>query len=169
MLNPSPQPTQSIGTLTARDIMTSEVLEVGVDWTVDQLADFFVNKSISGAPVTTNQGELIGVVSMTDIVRHDSSEVEDPLAHSPHEYYVHGLQRHFAQEEASSYHEQIEGMATVGEIMTPMVFEVAEDLPVQQVASTMVRGRIHRVFVTRERRIVGVITALDVLRLIADC
>ena len=59
-------------------------------------------------------------------------------------------------------------MATVGEIMTPMVFEVAEDLPVQQVASTMVRGRIHRVFVTRERKIVGVITALDVLRLISE-
>lgn len=156
----------TVDSLTAKDVMTRDVVVAGADWSVEQLADFFINRSISGAPVTDEDGELMGVVSMTDIVQYDSMEVDDPLSHGPHEYYVQGLQRHFAQEEANAYREQLQGLATVRDIMTPMLFEVGEDVPVRQVADTMVRGRIHRVFVTRERRIVGVITALDLLQLL---
>lgn len=155
-----------MGAQTARDIMTANVLVVGADWSIDQLAEFFVNNSISGAPVTSENGQLIGVVSLTDVVRHDSLEVDDPLSHGPHDFYVHGLERHFAQEEVSSFRAGIEGLVTVRDIMTPMVFDVGEDTPVQQIADTMVRGRIHRVFVTRDKKIVGVITALDMLKLV---
>ena len=58
--------------ITARDIMTHHVLEAKADWSVRQLVEFFSGNSISGAPVVSEDGEIIGVVSLTDILRHDS-------------------------------------------------------------------------------------------------
>jgi CBS domain-containing protein len=45
-----------------------------------------------------------------------------------------------------------------------MVFDVYEDTSLQSIAETMVKGHIHRVFVTREKKVVGIVTALDTLR-----
>jgi CBS domain-containing protein len=52
--------------------------------------------------------------------------------------------------------------------MTPMIFDVNEDTKVKQVADTMIRGRIHRVFVTREGKLTGVITTVDMLEVIRN-
>lgn len=55
---------------------------------------------------------------------------------------------------------------TVTDIMTPMVHDVPANATMKQVASAMVKNRIHRVFVSDNQKIVGVLSALDVLRLI---
>jgi CBS domain-containing protein len=52
--------------------------------------------------------------------------------------------------------------------MTPMVFDVTEGMKVKQVADTMIRGRIHRVFVTRDEKLTGVITTVDMLKVIRN-
>jgi CBS domain-containing protein len=52
--------------------------------------------------------------------------------------------------------------------MTGVVFSVDEDATVEEVANMMVTGRIHRVFVTRAGKIVGVISSLDLLPLVVD-
>jgi CBS domain-containing protein len=49
-----------------------------------------------------------------------------------------------------------------------MIFSVSEDTSVQEVAETMLKGRIHRVFVTRENKLTGIVTALDMLKVIRD-
>jgi len=54
------------------DIMRSEVLAARANWSLETLADFLVDNNISGAPVTTQDDELVGVVSLTDIVRQSS-------------------------------------------------------------------------------------------------
>ena len=46
--------------MTVGDIMRSEVLAAGADWSLETLADFLVDNSISGAPVTTQDDELVG-------------------------------------------------------------------------------------------------------------
>lgn len=150
--------------LTAKEVMTENVLAAGADWTIEQLAEFLVDNSISGAPVTSESGDLIGVVSSTDIVRHDSLPVEDMRSEATHEYYFRGMDRQLAEEEIASFRIKTGTVSTVRDIMTPMIFDVLEDTPVSQIGDTMVRGSIHRVFVTREKKIVGIITALDVLK-----
>jgi len=52
--------------------------------------------------------------------------------------------------------------------MTPVVFQVAEEAGIDQVAETMVKGRIHRLFVTRNGEMVGILTAFDLLKVIRD-
>jgi CBS domain-containing protein len=67
-----------------------------------------------------------------------------------------------------SFREQEWGGTTVDDLMTPMVFDVSEDTPLQTVAETMLKGRIHRVLVTHKNHLVGIITALDLIRVIRD-
>ena len=147
--------------LTAKDIMNEEILTVRMEWPVDQLADYLIGNSISGAPVTSEDGRLIGVVSLTDIVRYKSMPVTDTQLEGPHEYYIHAPERQYSQAEVESFRIEAESLVMVRDIMTPMTFNVDEDTKLQQVADAMIRGRIHRVFVTRDGKLKGIITTMD--------
>ena len=148
--------------------MSQEVLEVRADWSVQRLIEFLVENSISGAPAISEKGDLVGVVSLTDIIRHDTLLEKGSESYGTHEYYLHTLESQFAPQEIDSLHFGHEPLMTVRDIMTPTVFRVSENASVQQVADTMIRSRIHRVFVTREEKVVGIISTADMLRVIRD-
>ena len=54
--------------LTARDIMNPEVITVREDQSVRELAELFLNRRISGAPVVDNQGRVTGIVTESDLI-----------------------------------------------------------------------------------------------------
>ncbi len=56
---------------------------------------------------------------------------------------------------------------SVADIMTPTAFTVPDSTPLAEVARTMVAGRVHRLLVTRNGRVAGIVTTLDVLRELA--
>lgn len=154
-------------TKTARDIMTENVLTIDPDWSVEQLADFFEENDISGGPVVSADGTILGVVSVTDIVRHMNLPVSEQ--HPTHDFYVAGLDAGYSGQDMSGLRLVDEAEATVNDIMTPMVFEVNAEASVQQVAEDMLRGKIHRVFVTQnDKKLLGIITTLDMLKVVRD-
>ena len=57
---------------------------------------------------------------------------------------------------------------TVGEIMTPSILAVDEEMPIGKVAAKMIDARIHRLLVTRDRKIVGILSTTDLLGLLVD-
>ena len=63
--------------ITAADLMNPEVLAVGEDLTVEELARFLIDNEISGAPVKSADGELVGVVSLHDVVAAVVDDGED--------------------------------------------------------------------------------------------
>jgi len=146
--------------LRARDIMTQNVLTVSEDWTLPELARFLTDQSISGAPVTNHDGKLVGVVSVTDIARAAGNATARWV--EPNTLYHH--EGDLGTDDLGTLMVELESDLTVGQIMTPVVFEVDVDSSVSQVANTLVRGRIHRVFVVEHGKVVGVISALDLLR-----
>lgn len=152
--------------LTAKDVMTHTVLTAQADWPIYRLAEFLIENDISGAPVTSEFGALVGVVSLTDIVRHESLPQKEPHPHRTHDFYLPILEDQYAQEEVATFRIDGASEVTVRDIMTPMIFQVEDNTLVQQVAEKMIRGRIHRVFVTNGERVVGIITALGLLDVI---
>jgi CBS domain containing-hemolysin-like protein len=52
---------------TAKDVMNPTVLTVPIDLTAAELADFFAERQITGAPVVDEDGTLVGVVSLMDL------------------------------------------------------------------------------------------------------
>ncbi len=157
-----------MGDLTAKDIMNREILTVNAEISLQGLSEFLLQNSISGAPVTLENGELVGVVSITDIIRHETLLEKGLQFNSRHDYYIHTVEDRFSQQDLSSLHFGDEPLVTVQDIMTPTILEVGENDTVQQVADTMIKNRIHRVFVIREKRPIGIISTGDMLKVIRD-
>lgn len=153
----------------AKEFMTREVLTARAEWNLDRLAEFFVEYAISGAPVTSEDGRLMGVVSATDLVRYRALPIKNPIPVGPHHFFLEPLTRDYADEEVDTF--RVDGsddLATVKDIMTFAIFDVDEEASLLEAAETMVRGGIHRVFVTRGERLVGIITALGILKVLTN-
>jgi len=154
--------------LLAKDIMNPDVLSVGPDWSIGQLADFLCANSISGAPVISEDSKLLGVVSMTDLVRQASMPGVNSCLASADESYIHSPERQYSPEEIGTSRIDAQSLVNVRDIMTPVTFNVNEYTRIQDVADAMLRGRIHRVFVTRNESLIGIITTMDLLSAIRD-
>ena len=151
--------------LTARDLMNQHVFTVRADWTIHDLAEFLIDKNISGAPVVDESHNLVGVVSETDIVRKDSEDLGHVFRTSPHELYVHGWESSLAAKDLSSLQIEEERERSVREIMSTSILSIHESAPVEDIADTMIRSRVHRLLVTSSGRLVGVVTAMDLVAL----
>ena len=151
-------------TLLAREIMTPSIKAVPQSWTVDRLARFLTDNEIAGSPVTDNNGDIIGIVTLKDITefRWNTSRSETEAQLTENE----------AREARRLRMVIYEGMGKlpveVRDIMTPIVLSVDEDTPVREIAKTMMAEHLHRIFVTLGGKITGIITTYDLLKIIAD-
>ena len=145
---------------TARDIMIHPVFAARENWTVRELAQYFTDRSISGAPVLDAAGRLTGVVSLSDIVDQVTRDRESDVPRG------RGWEDRCNPEDLKGLAIEDPGRL-VSEIMTPTFFTIPDTTSLPKIARTMVAGRIHRLLVTRERHVVGIVTTLDLLRELA--
>ena len=151
--------------ITAADVMNPRVLAVPSHWTLPELTDFLVQHEISGAPVTDGEGRLLGVVSVTDLAAAFSELREGGRKQSSDFFRVpwpEGPLNTLAGLPRDG------GPLTVRDIMTPEVFTVPEDAPVAELAETLIEERVHRLLVTREGRVVGIVSTSDLLGLLVE-
>jgi CBS domain-containing protein len=150
---------------TAKDVMSRRVLTVPPEMTVHELAAFLTENQISGAPVVDGRGRLVGLASLTDIA--ESDDLRAGQARPDSEGSASAWAGRANTDETRGL--RLEGPdLTVGDIMTPAAYMVPEDTPVADLARTMVAGRIHRLLVGHEHRVVGIVTSLDLLRLLYE-
>jgi CBS domain-containing protein len=154
--------------MVARDVMNSDVLTVRDDMSVTDLAEFLTDNEISGAPVEDAEGRLIGVVSLTDVAAAFTGQRDQAvLSHGEPDFYLRNWEDKFNAEDLAGLR-IAESEATVGEIMTPSVFAVEDETPVSNVAEKMIHSHIHRLLVTRDRKVVGIVTTSDLLGLLVE-
>lgn len=149
-------------TLTAKDVMHAEVLGLRADMTAREAAGFLTDNQIAGAPVLDGDGRVVGVVSLTDLAEN---EMERPGIASRPDLERGSWEERVNAEDLRMLHVESDDVL-VREIMTPTIYTVPDDTPVAEIARAMIAGRIHRLFVTRKRRLVGIVTPLDLLRLL---
>jgi CBS domain-containing protein len=162
--------------ITAADVMNPRVLTVREDMTVRELAHFLVDHEISGAPVVDEDGKLVGVVSVTDITlalaedNEDSDdgdeEDEEEDEDLPGDFFRHEWTQGLSREKVAEL--QLEDAIEVREIMTPEVHTVPEEMPIPDVAELMIGTHIHRLLVTREEKVVGILSTSDLLGLLVN-
>lgn len=152
-------------TRSVKDVMNPDVMTVADEMTTGELARYLTEREISGAPVVDGQGHLIGVVSMTDIGRHlaEPSELESTR---DSEFYRDSADEVTLEDFGQRYVE--ESATTVRDVMTPVIHQVPATATVAEAARVMIREHIHRLVVTQGREPVGIITSMDLLRVVAD-
>ena len=148
------------------EIMTREVRTVGADWSLEELKTFLLEHGISGAPVVDDKNKLVGVVSTTDLLR--TEEGLEVQSNNPSDFFVSSLKRPLSKAELLTMHVETTSSQVVRDVMTPIVFSVPDDTDVLDVADLMVRGRVHRLVVTRNDALCGIVSALDLVRALRD-
>src|SRR6476620_467227 len=66
--------------ITARDVMTPEVMTVSPETLTENAARTLFNASISGLPVVDGDGKLVGVVTEYDIIAKEGRTVGDIMS-----------------------------------------------------------------------------------------
>lgn len=172
-----------------RDIMHTDVVTAHPDQTVRELTRVLAEHGISGVPVVTDGGEVLGVVSSSDVVRvaaeSDSAPVtgtrwipvnvpentvdpEDPVVDPYSDYFLPEEAPVVAAEWDAGEQDGPMDRLSVSDIMTPVTFTVDGDASLPDLADFLVRGKIHRALVLEEGRLRGIVTAMDVLRIVAE-
>jgi CBS domain-containing protein len=136
----------------AMDVMTTDVITVDPETTVQSLATLLAERGISGAPVVDSDGRLVGVISEGDLLHR--AEIGTARRHRVRRrsWWLD----HFASDLAREYVKS--HGRTVKEIMTRDVVTVTEDTDLAEVAALLEAKRIKRVPVMREGKIVGIIS-----------
>lgn len=146
------------------DLMSKEVLCVYEGWTIQRLAEFFLKNEISGAPVIASDHELVGVVSVSDIFRFENSD-DETKSEALRRCYRDSTGIDIAsREDLINWSKNSQGSCTVHQIMTNDVISVGCESTLSEVSAIMIESDIHRVFVTEDEKIIGIVSALDILR-----
>lgn len=142
----------------ASDVMTAKVLTVKPTTSVVEAVRVMIENRISGLPVTDDKGDLVGIVTEGDFLRRAETSTEKrrprwlEFLMGPGrlaEDYVHTHAR------------------TVADVMTDKPYAVAEGLPLQDVVTLMETHGIKRVPVTREKKVVGIVSRANLLHALA--
>lgn len=148
--------------LTAQDIMTRQVITVAEDMPVKELATLFLSKKIGGAPVVNASGDLVGVVTESDLI-DQTKNVHIPTV-------ISILDSVLFLESPSKMDQEIKKMAgsTVGDICVRDAVTVDEDTPLSDIATIMSEKKIHTLPVLFRGTLVGVIGKADLIRAISQ-
>jgi CBS domain-containing protein len=146
-------------------VMSTQVVAVRPDVSLEALADLLLDRVIGGAPVVDSGGRPLGMVSRTDLLD------ERFIASGTREALSTGERRPSADptESDPSVHVQAVPCDTVADAMTRGTLTVPEEAPVAKAAALMAVRGIHRVLaVSDDGKVVGILTAGDVARWVAQ-
>jgi len=148
--------------LTARDIMTREIITITDDSTVKELARLLAIHQISGVPVIDDKGKLVGVVTESDLI------FQTKKLHIPTVITI--LDSVFYLENPDKMGEEMKKMvgAKVKDILTSSPLTVNEDTPLDEIATMMAEKNVHTLPVVNKETLVGVIGKKDIIRTLIE-
>lgn len=144
----------------AKDIMTTDLIAVGKDASLKEVADLMVKHGISGIPVVDGD-RLLGIVTESDLmVRAKKLRLPTLLPLIGGVIYLEGPAR---------LEEEIRKMTALKaeEIMTTNVHTIGPEESLEAIATLMVERKVNRLPVVEDGRIIGMITRSDVVRAVA--
>lgn len=182
--------------LRVRDIMSTDIATVAPQTTIREAMELLARRHVSGAPVVSGQA-LVGVVTANDLMAFaaalpgvpteresvgewtgwDQAPLADDAeqeAEAPSAYFTD-----LWEDAGADVSERIAGVSSpewnaleehdVSEVMTRTPLTTIEsDATAETAAELMRNDAIHRVLVTDDERLVGVVSSLDIARAAAD-
>jgi len=148
--------------LCAGDFMQRNLITVHACDPIREVERVLADAKISGVPVLDDNDEIVGVLSMADLVNRyaEAPEIEDEgnrreLDDDEDDTEITAFQR-FEPDELCA-----------GDLMTPEITAVTPTASLREASRIMVQKQIHRLLVVDRGRVVGLLSTLDVLRAIA--
>ncbi len=153
--------------IVAKDLMSSDVLTVSEDLTTKELATFFLDNEITGAPVEGERGAVTGVVSLVDLARSSAEPDDEAWEPMVADYYDRTQDPHLGENGIHVFRVG-DDQTRVRDIMNPELYSVDPNAEVSEVAGKMLSSHIHRLLVIEDNELIGLITTSDLLGLLVD-
>lgn len=137
-----------------KEVMTKNVITIGPKASLKELAGLIKKHRINGVPVVDEAGALVGIVTMTDMLKilHDI-------------YYWDELEKVKPGLGVKDGLEEEKEKATVGEKMSTSLRTLKEDDDIEKALKLMCRYNVHTIPITKDRKLIGVIGATDVVHI----
>lgn len=143
---------------TVADIMTKDVVTVTRETTVRELAQIFETRRFGSLPVVDADGMLTGIVTASDLIEQGRS-LHIPTVISLFDWVIPLQGERSLERELQKMTAQ-----TVGEICSTEVITVAPADPVSTAADIMSSHKLHALPVVDGRRLVGMVSRIDIIR-----
>ncbi len=148
----------------ARDVMQRNVGIIEAESSLTELEQAFEEAEVSGFPVV-HGGRVVGVVRQLGGKSGETPRLSTFYADLS-SFEAEHVSESFA--DAATRGGQGADELRVSELMTESAITVPPDASLEDVARVLVSHKIHRVLVTDDRTLVGIVSSLDLVRLLAE-
>jgi CBS domain-containing protein len=138
-----------------RDLMTEEVLTIGPEAPLKDVAAILVYHGISGLPVCDAEGNVLGVISEGDILYKEHDPTESHLG-GPLGWLIDGTANYAGYIKAKAL--------TARKAMTAPAITIAPYRSVADAARLMCERGVNRLPVVKDERLVGIVSRADLVR-----
>ena len=142
-----------------REIMSRNPVTVKPTLSIHKLAELFIEKNVSGAPVVDNQGRFLGIVLEEGVI------FQDKKVHLP--TFIN-VSLGFLTFGVKSFEEEIKKITakTVKDIIEEDILTVSSDAQIEEVATLMIDKGQYYLPVLEQGKLVGVVTKKDIVKAI---
>lgn len=160
--------------VTAADMMRKDVLVLRQTQPTSEAIEVLEDAGISGAPVVDGAGNLVGVLSLSDIARSDHVREgriaetfgDESLAYASEDEQDEEELAHVLSDR-DDYSSRLRGSDTVGDWMNRSVLSIGPTATLKEVCASMIAHGVHRLLVVKDRKLMGIVTTMDVVRMVA--
>jgi predicted transcriptional regulator len=147
---------------TAKDIMTRDVITIHLSASLRDLSRTLTENRITGIPVVDDDNRLVGIISMRDLIREEIRSLgATPDYQDIYELFSSALNMEEAEDIAVRH-------VWVEEIMSRTLYTADETATLRELCAIMNEHKVHRLPILRDGRLVGLVTATDLIRTIAE-
>jgi CBS domain-containing protein len=143
--------------MNASDVMTPDVICAAPDTPLSELVRLMLDHGISALPIVAD-GRVVGIVSEGDLLHRAETGTESHTSR--------WLELLTSTDRLAAQYTRSHGRRA-GEIMTRDVVTVADTMPIAEVAHLLEARRIKRVPVTRDGRLVGIVSRRNLMQALA--
>jgi CBS-domain-containing membrane protein len=143
--------------MNAADVMTPDVISAAPDTPLPGLVRLMLDHHISAVPIVQD-GRIVGIVSESDLLRRAEAASEP---RRPRWLALFTSTDRLAADYTRSH------ARTAGEIMTHDVITVPDSMPITEIAHLLEARGIKRVPVTRDGRLIGIVSQRNLLQAMA--
>ena len=147
---------------TVADAMTRDPIVVRAETPLNEAIQILAERRISGLPVVDTAGQLVGVISETDLMWQETG-VTPPA-------YIMFLDSVIYLQNPAKYERELHKALgqTVGEVMSSEPISISPDKPLKEAAQIMHEREVRRLpIVDNAGQVIGILTRGDIVRAMA--
>ncbi|MCG0275968.1 MAG: CBS domain-containing protein [Thermosediminibacteraceae bacterium] len=140
----------------AKEIMTTNVLTVTPDTTLNEVINLLSENKINALPVVDQNMKILGIITINDIIRRCLPS------------YLDILEDCFFLLDSGKFNSQAKNLKKikVSEVMQK-AYCIEEETEMVQAAAIMIKKNTRHLLVQKEGRLRGIISKIDIIRAIA--